>query len=197
MLRGEKLHVYFFASAPELTPASTILDFQNGDLVEKVDGELIAKELGNSEVRNIILNTPAPNSDLPASLISNGAKIVIGIPNNLPTPPKEAFFKRLYDQVLVHKCSVEQAALHARAHLWKSRHMQWSVEEASDGRDLIVPVVYCCCGIDLVEEMLAEKGARKVHFDGERVANEQISGDETMIHGLLHQFSSFWRPRHG
>jgi hypothetical protein len=197
MLRGERLQLYFIAPAPKLTPGSTILDFQNGDLVEKVDGDLIAKELGNAEVRNIILNTPATNSDLPASLISNGAKVVVGIPNSLPTSPKEAFVKRLYDQVLVHKCSVEQAALHARAHLWKSRGREWKFEEAADGRDLIVPVVYCCCGIDLVEDMLAEKGARKVHFDGERVTKEEISGEETMIHGLLHQFSSFWRPRHG
>jgi len=176
---------------------STMLDFSNGDLTEKVDGKLVAKELGNAEVRNVILHTPATDSSLPASLISSGAKVVVGIPNNLPGSPKEAFIKELYDRMLVHRCSVEQAALHARAQLWKRRGREWKFEEAADGRDLIVPVVYCCCGIDLVEEILVEKGTRKVHFDGELVAKEDGSSEETVFHGLLHQLSSFWRPRHG
>lgn len=166
-----------------------MLDFSNRDLVEKVDGEMIVKELGNAQVRNIILNTPAGDCILPASLINHGAKVVVGTPNNLPAPAKQAFVTGLYDHVLVYRCSVKQAALHARAHLWKSRNREWRFEEATEGRGLIVPVVYCCCGFDLVEEILTEKGARKVHFKGE--AQPEAAGEETIFHGLLHQFSSF------
>ena len=87
---------------------------------------------------------------------------------------------------------MEQAALKARAHLWKSREREWRLEGESTGEDLMAPVVYCCCGIDLVEDILAEKGARKVH-----VLKEVDAGKDTSPHGLLHRFSSFWKARHG
>jgi hypothetical protein len=57
---------------------------------------------------------------LPASIIKRGVKVVAAIPTTLPNFEAGVFVQELYRLVWGKGCSVEQAALKARAHLWKT-----------------------------------------------------------------------------
>ncbi|KAF4633566.1 hypothetical protein G7Y89_g4549 [Cudoniella acicularis] len=137
--------------------ARVLLEFiDKTSQLHTIDGSVLAATLSKSPPHTVVVTSPfsattahGPQANLADLLIEAGVKVMVGMSGSISSAAVGLFVKEFYKQ-LFEGAGAERAAVGARAALRK---------RADGTEEWMIPVVYCCCAIDLIEGLLAEGGA--------------------------------------